>query len=42
MEREPGRGMRCTICFDMRFEKMALYAYGNDFKVFTSALGISR
>lgn len=42
MENEPERGIRCTMCFDMRFYKSAEYAYNNGFKVFTSSLGISR
>lgn len=42
MENEPERGIRCTMCFDMRFERTALYAYENGFKVISSALGISR
>jgi len=42
MEMEPERGKRCTMCFDMRFERTALYAHENEFKVFTSSLGISR
>lgn len=42
MEQEPERGIRCTMCFDMRFERSALYAYENGFDVFTSSLGISR
>lgn len=42
MEMEPERGIRCTMCFDMRFERTALYAYENGFKVFSSSLGISR
>ena len=42
MEKEPERGARCTMCFDMRFERTALYAYEHDFKVITSSLGISR
>jgi predicted adenine nucleotide alpha hydrolase (AANH) superfamily ATPase len=42
MENEPERGARCTMCFDMRFEKTAAYAKENDFPVFTSCLGISR
>ncbi len=41
-ENEPERGIRCTKCFDMRFERTALYAYENDFAVITSSLGISR
>lgn len=42
MEHEPERGVRCTMCFDMRFERTALYAHENGFPVFTSSLGISR
>lgn len=42
MEFEPERGIRCTACFDMRFERTALYAHENGFKTFTSSLGISR
>ncbi|MDX1917281.1 MAG: epoxyqueuosine reductase QueH [Rickettsiaceae bacterium] len=42
MEYQPERGIRCTACFDMRFERTALYAHENNFRVFTSSLGISR
>lgn len=42
MENEPERGIRCTSCFDMRFERTALYAFENGFPVMTSTLGISR
>jgi len=42
MEWEPERGARCTMCFDMRFERTALYAHENGFPVMTSSLGISR
>ena len=42
MEHEPERGIRCTACFDMRFERTALYAHENGFPVITSSLGISR
>lgn len=42
MEYEPERGIRCTECFDMRFERSALYAYENGFDVFATSLGISR
>ena len=41
LEWEPERGARCTQCFDMRFERTALYAFENDFRVFSSSLGIS-
>jgi len=42
LEFEPERGRRCTNCFDLRFERTALYAVENGFKVFTSSMGISR
>ncbi|QNN46457.1 epoxyqueuosine reductase QueH [Thermomonas brevis] len=42
MENEPERGIRCTMCFDMRFERSALYAHKHGFKVMTSSPGISR
>ncbi len=42
LELEPERGERCTKCFDMRFERTALYAFENNFKIITSSLGISR
>ena len=31
MEWEPERGIRCTMCFDMRFEKAAEYAHEHGF-----------
>ena len=42
MERDPERGRRCSMCFDMRFVRTALYAAENGFNVITSSLGISR
>ncbi|MCG1042826.1 epoxyqueuosine reductase QueH [Mycetohabitans sp. B8] len=42
LENEPERGIRCTMCFDMRFERTALYAHEHGFRVITSSLGISR
>lgn len=42
LEWAPERGERCTQCFDMRFERTALYAHENGFSVITSCLGISR
>ena len=33
MEFSPERGDRCSMCFDMRFEKTAEYAAGNGFTV---------
>ena len=41
-ENEPERGHRCTLCFDMRFERTALYAHENGFNLISSTLGISR
>lgn len=42
LEDEPERGLRCTACFDMRFEKTAEYAAANGFSLISSTLGISR
>ena len=41
-EMEPERGKRCTTCFDMRFERTALYAHEHGFPVICTSLGISR
>lgn len=42
LEFEPERGERCTVCFDMRFERTAQYAHEHGFDTITSCLGISR
>jgi hypothetical protein len=42
MEDEPERGIRCTMCFDMRFDVTAQYAQKHGFPAITSSLGISR
>ena len=42
LEDAPERGERCTMCFDMRFERTALYAHEHGFPVISSSLGISR
>lgn len=42
MEFEPERGIRCTMCFDMRLERTALYAHEHGFPVIATSLGISR
>ncbi len=42
LEDEPERGKRCTVCFDMRFERTALYAHEHGFPLISSTLGISR
>ncbi|MEG0902481.1 MAG: epoxyqueuosine reductase QueH, partial [Clostridia bacterium] len=34
--------IRCTMCFDMRFVRTALYAHEHGFPVISSSLGISR
>lgn len=39
---EPERGVRCSVCFDMRFERTAAYAKAHGFTIFSSTLGISR
>ncbi|MDE2027869.1 MAG: epoxyqueuosine reductase QueH [Candidatus Omnitrophica bacterium] len=42
LEFEPEKGERCTSCFNMRFERTALYAHEHGFPVISSSLGISR
>ena len=42
MDHEPERGIRCTMCFDMRFERTALHAFEQGFSIISSSLGISR
>ncbi|AEI37913.1 epoxyqueuosine reductase QueH [Zymomonas mobilis] len=42
LEWEPERGMRCTLCFDIRLQRTALFAKEHGFSVMTSSLGISR
>jgi predicted adenine nucleotide alpha hydrolase (AANH) superfamily ATPase len=42
LEHAPERGERCTVCFDMRFERTALYAHENGYDIISSVLGISR
>lgn len=42
MEDEPERGIRCTMCFDMRFLKTAQYAKAHGYSLISSSLGISR
>ena len=42
LEDAPERGERCTKCFDMRFERSALFAHENNFSLFATTLGISR
>ncbi|MBF0503955.1 MAG: epoxyqueuosine reductase QueH [Candidatus Omnitrophica bacterium] len=42
LEFEGERSSRCGRCFDMRFERTALYAHEHGFDVITSSLGMSR
>ncbi len=42
LENEPERGKRCSVCFDMRFERTAFYAQKHGFDLISSTLGISR
>lgn len=42
MEFAPERGARCTMCFDMRFERSALYAKEHGFTHFTTTNATSR
>ena len=42
LEWEPEKGERCTMCFDMRFERTALYAHEHGYDVISSSLGVSR
>ena len=41
-ELEPERGPRCTLCFDMRLERAAWYAYTHGYDVIATSLSISR
>lgn len=42
MEMDPERGARCTMCFDMRMERTALYAAEHGFRYFTTTNATSR
>lgn len=42
LENEPERGKRCTVCFNMRLERTALYAHEHAYPVMATSLGISR
>lgn len=42
LEKEPERGKRCSLCFDLRLEKSALYASENGFSIFATTNGIGR
>ena len=40
-EKEPEKGKRCSICFDLRLEKTALLAQKMGLKYFTTTLSVS-
>lgn len=42
MEDEPERGSRCRMCFDLRLQRTALYAFEHGFRFIATSLGISR
>lgn len=42
LEREPERGRRCTLCFDLRLERTALHAHEHGFAIFATSLAMSR
>ena len=41
LEREPERGKRCTICYELRLRKCANVAKSNGFDLFSTTLSIS-
>lgn len=41
MEAEPEGGKRCSICYQMRLEKTAVYAKENGYKYFSATLTLS-
>ncbi|MBQ8848007.1 MAG: epoxyqueuosine reductase QueH [Candidatus Gastranaerophilales bacterium] len=40
-EKEPEKGKRCEICFDLRLDKTAQFALKNNIKIFTTTLTVS-
>lgn len=42
LEKEPERGRRCDICFEMRIKRVMEYALTNGFEAVASVLGVSR
>ena len=42
LQAEPERGRRCSICFEMRLERVMKYALENGFTHVASVLGVSR
>ncbi len=41
-ELDPERGLRCSLCFEMRLQKAAEFAMANGFQTFATTLSISR
>lgn len=42
LEKEPERGKRCDICFEMRLKRVMKYALANGFEAVADVLGVSR
>lgn len=42
LEHEPERGKRCSVCFDLRLARTALFAHEHGFPMFATSLGMSR
>lgn len=41
-EREPERGLRCSLCFKFRLQKALIFAKEHGYREFSSVLGFSR
>lgn len=42
LQNEPERGRRCSVCFEMRLQRVMEYAKENGFTAVASVLGVSR
>ena len=42
LENEPERGSRCSVCFEMRLQRVMEYAKANGYTAVASVLGVSR
>ena len=42
LENEPERGKRCSVCFEMRLQRVMEYAKANGYTAVASVLGVSR
>ena len=42
LEKEPERGERCSVCFDVRLERAASHAAAHSFPAFATTNGVSR